>query len=473
MSAVDVALVLLVAAAIVTAVAGFGDRTGWPTPLVLVVVGIAISYVPGAPTIDLNPDVVLYGLLPPLLYSAAIGTSLVDFRANRRSILLLSVGLVAFTTLVVGLVAWWVVPSLTLAAAFAIGAVVAPPDAVAASAVARNVAMPRRIVGILEGESLVNDATALVALSTATAALTRTVTPWDVGGKFVLAFVRKHITNPVYDTTLSFAAPFAAFLPPEAIHASGVLSVVVTGLLLGHKSPVLQSASSRIAENTNWRTVAFLLENAVFLLIGLQLRRILQEVRSSDLSWWTVVAACAAVLLTTIIARAVWVLAVTGILRALPARLGASVWGWRAAITVSWAGMRGVVTLAAVFLLPEETPQRSLLRLAAFVVVAGTLLLQGLTLPWLVRRLRLPGPDLVEDALQTAALVTDATRAGLRRLDEIVTKDDPPPCFGSSASGRIAGAIVPGSASAARRVSSRPPPPPTAGSGCRCWTPSG
>jgi monovalent cation/hydrogen antiporter len=435
----DVALVLLVGVVLVTAVAAFGERVGWSAPLLLVAAGIVVSFVPGTPTIDLDPDVVLYGLLPPLLYSAAIRTSLVDFRANRRAILLLSVGLVAFATVVVGLVAWWVVPSITIAAAFAIGAVVAPPDAVAASAIARNVAMPRRIVGILEGESLVNDATALVALSTATAALTRSVTPWEVGWRLVLAagggivvglgvalvlaFVRKHIDDPVYDTTLSFAAPFAAFLPAEAIHASGVLSVVVTGLALSHRSSILQSASSRIAENTNWGTIAFLLENGVFLLIGLQLRGILDDVQGSHVSFATAAVSCVAILAATIVSRLVWVLASTGVLRSFGRE---TAWSWSAALIVGWSGMRGVVTLAAVFLLPEETPQRSLLRLAAFVVVAGTLVLQGLSLPWLVRRLRLPGPDQVEDALQTAALVTDATRAGLRRLDELASDDDPP-----------------------------------------------
>ena len=441
MHVVELAYTLLAAVALVTLVAAFGERRGWPAPLLLVAVGIAASFVPGVPRVDLNPHVVLYGLLPPLLYSAAIRTSLVDFRANRRPILLLSVGLVAFSTVVVGLVAWWVVPSLTLAAAFAIGAVVAPPDAVAASAIARNVAMPRRIVGILEGESLLNDATALVALTTAIAALTRSVTVTEVATKFlvaagggiviglgvatVLAFVRKHIEDSVHDTILSFAAPFAAFLPAEAVHASGVLSVVVCGLALSHGSPVLQSAASRIAENTNWRAVAFLLENAVFLLIGLQLRSILNDARASDVSPPMVLEASLAILLASILARAVWVLGVTGLLRCGPRALRRTVWSWPAAIVVSWSGMRGVVTLAAVFLLPAETPQRAVLRLAAFVVVAGTLALQGLSLPWLVRRLRLPGPNQVEDALQTAAIVTDATRAGLIRLDEVVTDDDP------------------------------------------------
>ena len=195
----------------------------------------------------------------------------------------------AVTTFAVGLVTWWVLPGVTLAAALALGAVVAPPDAVAASAVARKVGLPRRIVTVLEGESLVNDATALVAVTAATAAITSSVTPAEVARDFVvaaaggvlvglaatwvLARVRLRIDDPVLDTTLSFTAPYVAFLPAEAIGASGVLAVVVTGLLLGHKAPTLQSAASRLSEATNWRTVQFLLENAVFLLIGLQIRR--------------------------------------------------------------------------------------------------------------------------------------------------------------------------------------------------------
>ena len=184
---------------------------------------------------------------------------------------------------------------MTLAAGFAIGAVVAPPDAVAATTVARRVGMPRRIVSILEGESLFNDASALVALNTAIAATTASVTAWHIGWDFVreagggllvgavaavvLAFIRKRIDDPLLDTTLSFAAPYVAFLPAQQIHASGVLAVVITGLFLGHKSPTLQTARSRVAENINWRTVQFLLENVVFLLIGLQVRSILKERR--------------------------------------------------------------------------------------------------------------------------------------------------------------------------------------------------
>ncbi len=304
----------------------------------------------------------------------------------------------AVTTVVVGLVAWWVVPSISLAAALALGAVVAPPDAVAATAVARRIGMPRRITTILEGESLVNDATALVALTAAISAITSTVTPLEVGWDFVvaaggglliglaatwlLATIRRRITDPVLDTTLSFTAPYVAFLPAEAIDASGVLAVVVTGLLLGHKAPTLQSAASRLAESTNWRTVQFMLENAVFLLIGLQIRPILEDVarlrprRSAASSL-----ICAAVLLATILVRVAYVMGAVWIYRHGSAEMRARSWSWSTGAVVSWAGMRGVVTLAAVFLLPEETPQREVLQLAAFVVVAGTLLIQGTTLP--------------------------------------------------------------------------------------------
>jgi CPA1 family monovalent cation:H+ antiporter len=214
-----------------------------------------------------------------------------------------------------------------------------------------------------------------------------------------------------------------AFLPAERIHASGVLAVVVTGLVLGHKSMALQSAGSRIAENINWRTVQFLLENVVFLLIGLQIRRLISDVADEHVSWTEVVWPCLAVFAATVAARMVWMFAVVGITRALHL---AETWSWASTLVVSWAGMRGVVTLAAVFLLPADTPERSLLALAAFTVVAGTLLVQGLSLPWLVRRLGLPAPDAAEDALQTAGLVTAAARAGLAVLDEVSTDADPP-----------------------------------------------
>jgi CPA1 family monovalent cation:H+ antiporter len=435
---VHVAVDILALVAVVGVVAALSQRLGYSAPLLLVVVGIGLSFVPNFLEIELTPDIVLIGLLPPLLYAAAIRTSLIDFRANRRAILLLSVGLVAFSTVVVGVFTWWIVPGLTLAAGFALGAVVAPPDAVAATTVARRVGMPRRIVTILEGESLVNDATALVALNTAIAASSSSVSTIHVGWDFlreagggllvglvaatVLAFIRKQIDDPVLDTTLSFAAPYVAFLPAQEIHSSGVLAVVLTGLLLGHKAPKLQSARSRIAENINWRTVQFLLENVVFLLIGLQVRDLISSVSSSSLPWSQVIPICVAILAITIATRMVWMFGVVGVLHLLRLRS----WSSGETLIVAWAGMRGVVTLAAVFLLPLDTPDRALLALVAFVVVAGTLLINGTTLPWLVRRVGLPSPDAAEDALQAAGLISAAGRAGLAVLDELKTDDDPP-----------------------------------------------
>ncbi|GAA0955287.1 Na+/H+ antiporter [Kribbella koreensis] len=448
---VDIAIEIVALVAVVAAGAALARRIGISAPLLLVVIGIAASYLPFVPRVELSHEVVLVGFLPPLLYSAAIKTSLVDFSQHRRSIGLLSVGLVAFTTLGVGLVAYWLLgPSmvsddpLPLWAAFAIGAVVAPPDAVAATAIAKKVGLPRRVVTILEGESLLNDATALVCLRTAIAAALITPTFLHVGldflraagggvaiglvCAFVLAKVRKRFTDPVLDTTLSLTAPFIAYVAAENhyVHASGVLAVVVTGLLLGHKAPIIQSAASRISERTNWRTFQFLLENTVFLLIGLQTRWILDDLSRSPLSAWTIATATFGVFAATVLLRPIWLFPVTYLSRRILGRSRPGPVSVQALVVVSWAGMRGVVTLAAVFVLPEDTPHREVLVFMALVVTAGTLLLQGSTLPWLVRRLRLPGPDPAEDALQEAAVLQGAHRAAEETLDQLVTPSDPP-----------------------------------------------
>ena len=425
-------LALVVAVAVVAASA---RRLGLSAPLVLVVVGVLASLVPGVPDYHVDPEVVLIGFLPPLLYAAALRTSLVDVRTNRQAIGVMAVGAVVFTTVAVGLVAWAVIPGVSLAAAFALGAVVSPPDAVAATTIARKVGMPRRIVSILEGESLLNDATALVALRTTVAAIATTVTVLEVGIDFVvaagggvlvglamatvLAAARKRVEDPVLDTTLSLVAPFLTYLAAEAIDASGVLAVVIVGLLLGHKSPALQSASSRLAEQTNWRTITFVLENAVFLLIGLQVPRVVRDATGGDFGTFRLALICTVVLLATMLTRIVWVFAATAVYRFGPPTMRARAWSWSSATLVSWAGMRGVVTLAAAFILPDETPHRDVLVLAAFAVVAGTLLINGTTLPWLVRKLDLPGPDPAEDALEEAALLSRATRAGLEKLEEL------------------------------------------------------
>ncbi len=437
------ALVILVVTVLIVMVVA--RRLDWSAPLCLVVVGVVASYIPGVPEYELNPDVVLVGLLPPLLYSASVQTSLIAFRKLRGPIMLLSVGLVVFTAFGVGVVAWAVIPGLPLAAGIALGAVVAPPDAVAASVVARRVGMPRKLVRLLEGESLFNDAAALVALRTAIAALAGAISLWQVGLDFVVAaavgvlagvlvgtfisWVRNRIDEPVFDTALSFAVPFAAYLLAEEAHGSGVLAVVVCGLIHGHTAPRVQSGSARLASRLNWQTVQFLLENIVFLLIGLQLRRIISEVAESGLSAWTLIAICAAVLGATILTRVLWMVGI-GMLKRLLHRIHVDrrkkVWPWRYSAVIAWAGMRGVVTLAAAFILPQDTPQRPVLVLAAFVVVAGTRVVQGMTLPPLIRRLRLPKPDPAEDALQEAAVLNDMTRVALAKLDELQTDNDPP-----------------------------------------------
>jgi len=437
----DVALSLAALVVVVIAVSGLASRLEMSAPLVLVAVGIGASYLPFVPEVHLSGTVVLVGLIPPLLYSAALQSSLVDFNNNRRAILLLSVGLVAFTAIGVGLVVHALLPGVSWPAAFALGAVVAPPDAVAATAIARRIGMPRRVVTILEGESLLNDATALVALRTATA--TAAMTMWHVGLDFlwaavggvvvgflvflVVAWVRRHLVeDPVFDTSVSFVTPFLAYLVAEQVNASGVLAVVISGLLLGHKASILQSASSRISETINWRTISFLLENAVFLLIGLQARWIIRDVANGDVSWGRVTLVCLAVLLAVIVLRLGWVfparyLIVRPGLDAMGNRPG----GWQYTFLLGWSGMRGVVTLAAAFAIPTDFPHRDVLILAALVVTAGTLFIQGSTLPWLVRHLGVRGPDAREDALARAALFQKATAAGLEKLAEYAEEDDP------------------------------------------------
>ncbi|MGI5220847.1 Na+/H+ antiporter [Nocardia sp. CA-290969] len=432
---VAIGLVVLVASAAL--VAALARRSGVSEPLALTLAGVAASYLPFVPEVHLEPEIVLLGLLPPLLYTAAIRTSLVDFRANLGTIALLSVGLVLFSTFAVAAVVWWLLP-VPFAVAVALGAVVAPPDAVAATAVARRIGMPRRIVTILEDESLFNDATALVALRTAIAASAGTVSLWKAGGDFLLAagggalvgiavayllaLLRRRITDPVLDTSLSFLAPFLAYLPAEEIHASGVIAVVTCGMILGHNAQIWQSAASRTAERLNWRTVQFLLESTVFLVIGLQVRGIVEGAWESGLDHVTVVVAAVAVLLAVMLSRPLWIFAWALLERVT----GRSAVPFTHPAVVSWAGMRGVVTLAAVLLLPADTPQLPVLKLLALVVVAGTLLLQGTSLPWLVRRLRLRAPSRAEDALQKATLLSRASTAGLAALDAAIGPDTPP-----------------------------------------------
>jgi len=438
---VEIALFLVLLAVGVLAGVVVAARIGVPAPLLLVVAGVAASFLPFVPQVHLEPDVVLLGLLPPLLYSTAISSSLVDFNANRRSILWLSIGAVLFTAAGVGLLVHALIPGLSWAIAFALGAVVAPPDAVAATAIGRHIGLPRRVVTILEGESLFNDATALVALRTALLAATvGSVEAWRVGVDFlvasvggvllgVLAFLvvshlRRRIADPVLDVGLSFVIPFAVFLIAEEVHSSGVVAVVVAGMLLGHKAPILQTAQSRIAERINWRTIAFLLENTVFALIGLQAQWLLQDLADSTLSGARILTVCAATLVAVIVLRMVWVFGARYFLvRPGPDPTTGMRPPYAFTFLIGWAGMRGVVTLAAAFVIPASTDHRDVLLVIAFTVVAGTLLIQGLSLPWVARRLDVPSPDPLDDALARATLLQQASKAALEELEELEYDD--------------------------------------------------
>jgi Na+/H+ antiporter len=446
MHAVENGLLLIVVVAAGTVAA---RRLRLEPSILLVLVGVVLSLVPGVPEFHLDPDIVLVLILPPLLYAAAFQSSVPAFRANLRPILLLAVGLTLFSTAVVGLVARAAIPGLPLAAALALGAILAPPDAVSATAVARRAGLPRRLVTVLEGESLLNDATALVAYRVAVAAVVSgSFSPAELSWRFALAsiggagiglavagavsWLRRHIDDPIIDNTMSLVAPFAAYLPAEAIGASGVLAVVVTGLYLGYLAPVKMTAASRLVTKSVWKVIEFLLQGIVFALIGLQLRDVLNGLRGYDPA--VVAAAAVAVTAAVIGVRFVWMFpAAYGTRLLARSRQDAAPRSWREPLVVAWAGMRGVVSLAAAFALPLTTstgapfPQRDLLLFLTFVVIGVTLVGQGLTMPALIRRLALAGPDPAVDALQEASAQQQAAGAALERLEALLRSERVPP----------------------------------------------
>ncbi len=427
----------------VTVVSALSRRFGLPTPIVLVIAGILVSLVPGLPEYRLDPELVLVGFLPPLLYAESLGTSLRDLRANRRNIALLSVGLVLATTIIVGYVAHLVIPGFPLAAGFVLGAVVAPPDALAAAGIIRRVGLPRRLVTILEGESLLNDGTALVAYRIAIAAVVTgafsygeaavqfiLVSIVGAGVGFGLAYlvseIRRRIDDPLTENTISLVTPFAAYLVAEELHGSGVLAVVVAGLVSARKAPLIVSSTTRLQGQAVWDMIAYLLRGSVFALIGLQLRPLLEGLHGysgTDLLWYAGV-----VSLTVIVVRIVWLFPSAYVPRFLFRRVRENdpypPWQWPA--IVSWAGLRGVVSLAAAFAIPLEVEGRNLILFITFVVIVVTLVLQGLTLPWVSRRLRVSGMNDDQAAMEQAEAEHTTARLALMRLDQIAAQGNLP-----------------------------------------------
>jgi monovalent cation/hydrogen antiporter len=427
-------LVLIMACAI--AAGWLANRVHIPYPIVLVLAGIALGFAYDWPDLTFEPELVLAVVLPAVLYPAALDTSWRDFRRNLRPILLLAIGLVATTTLAVGIVFKWLVPQAPWAVAFALGAIVSPPDAVAATAVLRRFHLPRRIVTLLEGESLVNDATGLVLFRFAVAAaLTGAFSGWAlvpdfgliaVGGLavglamgWVTAKLQERLGDPMLELSMSLTTPFATYLLCEVLEVSGVLGVVAVGLYRSQWGHLGSSALVRLYIRTVWRGVVFVVNCLVFVLIGVELPLITESLLAmQSLSWRTVLGFIGVLSAVAIGVRFLWIFTATYGVRIVAPRLRrtdpASA---RVSTLVAWCGMRGVVSLAAALALPETLPngepfpQRDLVILLTFGIVFVTLVGQGLTLPVLVRALKLERDtseeteaDLAREAMRRAAI---------------------------------------------------------------------
>ncbi|SEC02707.1 sodium/proton antiporter, CPA1 family [Paramicrobacterium humi] len=463
---------------IIVVVSYFAPKLGVAAPVILVLLGVGASFIPGAPEFELPPEFVLMVVLPPILYSAAVNVPIVDFRRNVKAISGLSVLLVLVSAFVTGFVFHLLVPDLSMAAAVALGAVISPPDAVAATSIGKRLGLPARLVTVLEGEGLVNDATALVLLRTAIAATGGAVSFLGAAGEFFYAvaagvaigvvvgilsvWARSKLDDSVLTTAISFAVPFIAYMPAEQLGASGVVAVVTAGLITGHQSAKHFSAQDRISERINWRTAQLILENGVFLVMGYEMHVLIGHVEEKGES---VTEALLLGLLATGVLLVVRVLFVTPLIATLrrdqrearkrsprvdralerlaaadsPNTKRSKRWhratrilqrrqadldflaseglGWRGGAVIAWAGMRGVVTLAAAQSLPTLIPHQPQLVLTAFTVALITLVVQGGTLPLLIRLLGIKGSSAAADRIELAEVVDEIGRIGSALLD--------------------------------------------------------
>ncbi len=421
-------LIVIIAAIWITIIA---ERRGIQAPLLIALLGLGASFLPDLPELELEPHIILSIVLPPLLYSAAIEFSFISFMRRLREIANLGIVLVGVTTVAVGVIAALVVPELTLPAALVLAAIVSPPDAVAAVAIGRELHLPKRLMTVLKGESLINDAAALTLFSFTAAAVTGThlfignaalyflysaVVGVLVGLAIgvVVQWIKLRLANATMATVAGIIVPFAAYLVAEELHASGVIAVVAAGFSLGHNAAEA-NYQTRIQEREVWKTVSALLEAFTFAYIGLQLRFVIEDAREAGYDPLRLFGAAGLILLAVILVRIAWVQFSAWSAarrrrarqsmqwRRRPSRLLPKPLTWKENLIVSWAGMRGVVTLAAAAGVPLATvsgapfPGRAAIQAIAFVVTIGTLLIQGATLPWLIRRLDISDPEEVEE----------------------------------------------------------------------------
>jgi len=492
----ELLVVLVIAFLVIAAATVLGQRLGVASPLMLVAVGVAASFLPVFTSVQIAPDWILEGILPPLLYSSAVSMPAMNFRREFGAISSLSVVLVVARSLVLGAFFALVIPGLGFAWGVALGAIVSPTDAVATSIIKRT-SVSKRVVAMLDGESLLNDATALVLLRTAIVATAAAFSFWGAVGTFAYSVavaaiigwlvgwinlvVRRHVRDATVNTVISFAVPFAAAVPATLLGASGLVAAVVAGIVTGIRAARDLSPQNRLSDSQNWRTVELLLEGAVFLTMGLQIKEIVTQVQRDHAGVGVAVIVALGALALTIIVRAAYVTPLLGVL-ARRARQGVRLrprmqdmheklstpegkqqtveevrargfrrseqdieriavrvaqsladidyfvrepLGWREGMAVVWAGMRGAVTVAAAQTLPDDTPMRSVLVLVAYTVAALSLLVQGGTIGPLVRRLA-PQVDSVALA-QLAATEQDRMIALMRTTADSVPALPPAP----------------------------------------------
>ena len=436
---------VLILLGIVSVLAVVAERVKFPFPILLVIAGLLIGLLPRLPEVRLDPEIVFLIFLPPLLFSAAWNFPWEDLRSNFLPILGLAIGLVFATIICVAYAAYWLIPGLALAPAFVLGAIVSPPDAVAATTVLKDLRVPKRLAAVLEGESLVNDASGLVAYQFAVAAVvTGSFSITDATADFIwmslggslfglligmsAAYLHRHLRDPSVVVTLTLLTPYISYLPAERLGFSGVLAVVTTGLYIGHRSWEALGPESRLQRESIWKLLDYLLNGLVFILIGLQIPTIVREMR---MPVGQMIFVGAAISFVVIAVRFLWIFPMVYLEKYFLQRdipIGNLV-------VASWAGMRGVVSMAAALALPlvtltgEEFPHRHIILFLTFCVIFVTLVVQGLTLPWIARKLKVEEPnwDFQSESKARVSLLDEL----IKEVDDLI-KNEPIPEYRES-----------------------------------------